>query len=129
MQPKISSSLLAVVSAVFFFGCATTESARYEADDFIPQLEAEGLVLMSSGVANLDVFSVNGQQYQVGAGGTLQLYEYNNENRAALEASRVDAGIMSDAQIFRSGNVVAVYLGRDTGVESAIASVFGAPLF
>ncbi len=84
---------------------------------------------MHSGMSNIDAFSVTGKQYQVGAGGTLHLYEYGNENRAALDASRVNPGIMSDAHVFRSANDVAVYIWDDFGVQSAIAGVFGAQLF
>ncbi len=86
-------------------------------------------MLTYSGVSNLNAFSVNGDNYQVGAGGMLHLFEYNNENRAALEASRVDPGIMSDAHVYCSGNIVTVYTGDDFGDQAAIAGVLGAELF
>lgn len=124
----IAGSILAVL-VVIATGCATAESTLQTTEDVIPQLENEGLVLMYSGVSNFSDFSVTGEQYQVGAGGMLHLYEYNNENRAALDASRVDPGIMSHAHVYRSGNIVAVYIGDDFGVQSAIAGVFGAELF
>lgn len=113
------------VVAYCAIGCASTESTLQEIADVVLQLEDERLVLIHIGVSSFSDFSVTGEQYQVGAGGILHLYQYNNENRAALDASKVNAGIMSDAHIFRLDNMVAVYIGDDFGVQSAIAAVFG----
>lgn len=122
---RLAGFFLAVIVA----GCGSTESTLLTSEDVIPQLEAEGLVLIPSGVSNFDAFSTTGEQFQVGSGGMLHLYEYNNENRAALDASRVNPGITSDVHVFRKGNIVAVYVGDDFGVQSAVAGVFGAELF
>lgn len=115
--------------AAFIAGCASTQRPMQDSDGIVAQLRNQNLVLVYSGVSNFDDFSVTGEQYQVGAGGTLHLYVYNNENRAALDASRISPGILSDAHVYRLDNVVAVFVGDDAGAQAAINSVFGAPMF
>ena len=120
---------LGFVVVAFIAGCATTQRPLQDSDAIVAQLRNQDLVLVYSGVSNFDAFSVNGEQYQVGAGGTLHLYVYNNENRAALDASKVSPGILSDAHVYRLDNVVAVFIGDDAGAQAAISSVLGAPMF
>lgn len=118
-----------LLSIIFAIGCASSDETLRESEYVVAQLRSEGLVLMRTGMSSDDVFSVPGERFQVAAGGTLHLFEYGDESRAELDASRANPGIMSDAHVYRLDNVVAVYVGGNLSVRSAIAAVFGAELY
>ena len=113
-------------------GCATSgETARNRPTttaDLLQQLEAEGLSLFRTGVPSDVTFMVPGQEFDVSRGGTLQIYEYPRENEASLDAMRTGGGMASDARIFQSGTLVAIYYGDNLSVQNALARLMGPSL-
>lgn len=114
------------------FGCATTgqtEGDLASTSDLVQELESEGISLYRSGVPSNVTFTVTGEEYDVGRGGTLQIYEYPTENQAALDAMGTEGGSPDAARVYQSGNLVVVYIGNSQSVRSTLSSTMGPEIY
>lgn len=126
--PLLVILLLSFVS----FGCATTGQTEGElasTSDLVQELESEGISLYRSGVPSNVTYTVTGEEYDVGRGGTLQIYEYPTENQAALDAMGTEGGSPAAARVYQSGNLIAVYIGNSQSVRSTLASTMGPAIY
>lgn len=139
---------LLLVFGFFLAGCSRTVLPRNEsptatpeaaapgsgADAWIEALTAAGTPAARKGGVTQPFFSVPGQVVALD-GGEVQLYIYADEVAAKSEAGLVSpdgtsAGTtmitwMAAPHFYRSANAIALYLGDDAGILTALEKVFG----
>jgi len=111
------------------------KSARaFGTASLVQQLRTSGLTVETADTISQPFFTPKGRVYRVN-GDDLQLYEYRDAPAAAKEASRVspDGSIggsmpmwIAPPHFFRKDRVIAIYLGSNAKVLSALTQSIGA---
>jgi hypothetical protein len=126
MKSLIRLALLGTV--IFVHGCGSIRSARSVADSaaLVEYLRSEGVVLYATGQTTHHFFSPPGQSFNVGAGGTLQVFEYPSETSASLDAQQIDMNAMRlpiRPHFYRRGILIVLYLGDDQMILQSLSEV------
>lgn len=122
-----------MISLLYISGCASTGANNGSrigtTADLVRMLEDEGVSLFSAGTAGDLEFTTTGQAYNVGRGGTLHVYEYDSAQQASFDAMHAHGRVSSNAGVFHSGRLLAVYFGMNLSVKSALARLMGPQVY
>ncbi|HEX6087167.1 MAG TPA: hypothetical protein VF266_21740 [Thermoanaerobaculia bacterium] len=102
----------------------------------VDDLRAAGLTVTDGGEVEQPFLGTKGRVYSI-EGGDLQLYTYPSEAAAQQDAAKispdgqiegVQVSWMAQPHFYRSGNVLAIYLGFEPKTLEALQRVLGAPI-
>jgi hypothetical protein len=120
-----------IVCLGFIAGCAGSRQAvDVDTTSFIVALEEQGLVLQPDGEASQGFLTRMGEAYTLAGGGMLEVFAYESSEAAARDVDRVEPGQMASAsQVYRRGNILAIYTGNNPEAEQALHEVMGSRLY
>jgi len=93
-------------------------------DSLVRFLENQGVTLLAPQPVTATSFTQPGLSYSVANdGGELQVFEYRSDAEAEADAHRVGVGM--GAHVYQKGQLVALYLGDDALVQTALLRALG----
>lgn len=120
-------ALLMVVS-----GCAAlNETPTVEVDGMdalIQHINRSGVVTQYQGPATTYWISTTGEEFIVGSGGTLVVYQHKSDAAATLDMARLkdQNSVVSGPHIYNWRKLIVIYVGDDPRVHEALTEALGA---
>ena len=133
---KYTLSLLVVVGIIALFGCIRQEQKGkvYGYENLLEDLRAKGTNVEVAGEIEQVFFSVKGKVIKVN-GEDVQVFEYNSEDEANLQAglvsrdgSSVGTSMISwidEPHFYEKGKIIVIYIGQNPTIKELLSSIFG----
>lgn len=135
MGKCIPSTLLALVVATGLTGCASMKNLNWppevkDTNALMSYFDDRSVGFLYEGPSVAPRFSVPAQQFTVGNGHTMQVFEYTNSGAVLLDVTALDDFMNGHnaPHLYRGENMIVVYYGNDIGVMNALSDVLGSPV-